>query len=143
MTQQIIAHQKFIRQTPRKLRLVADMVRSMSLDQAIAELKFTRKRAAIALLKVISQAKSNALNNNKLDETSLFIDQIQIMEGPTYKRWQPVSRGRTHSIFKRTSHIKVVLKGKKASKSKDTKPAVTKSTSKKTTSKKQSTAKKR
>lgn len=105
------AYQKFIRQSPRKMRLVADLVRNMKVDMALTQLTLSNKRAAQAVLKVLEQAKANAVNNSQLNPASLLIDQIIIEEGPTYKRWQAVSRGRAHSIMKRTSHIKVVLKG--------------------------------
>lgn len=107
---QIKAERKYIRTSPRKIRLVADLVRKMSLDQAITTLTHLRKRAATAMLKTLKQAQANAVNNYNLSKESLLIQSIEVNEGATYKRWNPVSRGRAHSIFKRTSHIKVILK---------------------------------
>jgi large subunit ribosomal protein L22 len=115
MSQTIVAHQKFIRQTPRKLRLVADLVRKLSVDEATTQLLVARKRAAKALLKVLAQAKANATNNSNLDTNTLKISTIEIQEGPTYKRFQPVSRGRAHRILKRSSHIKIELTGQEKS----------------------------
>ena len=112
MTQKITAHQKYIRQSPRKMRLVADLVRGMTVKKALEHLTISRKKASKEIKKVLIQAKSNAVNNSQLIEDSLNIDQIIIDEGPTLKRWRPVSRGRAHSILKRSSHIKVIVEGK-------------------------------
>ncbi|MFC1627088.1 50S ribosomal protein L22 [Patescibacteria group bacterium] len=106
----IKAESKFIRTSYRKLRLVADLVRPMSLNEALDVLKHLNKRAAEPILKTFKQAVANAVNNHNLPKDSLKIHSLEINEGPTYKRWNPVSRGRAHSIFKRTSHIKIVLK---------------------------------
>lgn len=111
MKQMASAHQKFIRQTPRKLRLVADLVRGMSVDQAMVQLNHSTKRAATTIKHVLTQAQNNAVNNSQLNPDSLVINELQIQEGPTFKRWQPVSRGRAHPILKRSSHIKIVLQG--------------------------------
>jgi large subunit ribosomal protein L22 len=109
---QIKAESKFIRISPRKIRLVADLVRPMALAEALNTLTHLRKRAATPLLKTLKQAQANAVNNHNLNKDSLTIQSIEVNEGSTYKRWQPVSRGRAHSIFKRTSHIRVILDSK-------------------------------
>lgn len=111
MTQKISAHQKFIRQSPRKMRLVADLIRGMNVKQALDHLEVNRKKASQEIKKVLLQAKANAVNNSQLIENSLKIDQIIINEGPTLKRWQPVSRGRAHPILKRSSHIQIIVEG--------------------------------
>lgn len=108
----IKAEQKYIRISPRKIRLVAKAIKDLSPTQALEYLKFLNKRAAKPLAKTIKQAISNGVNNQKVKEEDLRFAKIEIMEGPTYKRWQPVSRGRAHSIFKRTSYIKIELKVK-------------------------------
>lgn len=118
---QIKAESKFIRTSPRKIRLVADLIRRMALDEAITTLTHLRKRAAKPLLKTLKQAQANAVNNHNLNKDSLSIQSIEVNEGATYKRWNPVSRGRAHSILKRTSHIKVILKQEITEKSKDSK----------------------
>ena len=105
----IKAKQKFIRLSPRKIRLVADSIRHLSLAEALEQLQVLNKRAALPLKKTLRQAIANAVNNHGLDEKKLCLKEIQINEGPTYKRWQPVSRGRAHSIMKRTSHIRIIL----------------------------------
>lgn len=109
----VTAHQKFIRQTPQKLRLVADMIRKLRPATAMVQLEVSTKKAAGEIAKVVNQAIKNATNNSGLKPETLKFKEIQIMEGPTYKRWNPVSRGRAHKILKRTSHIKVVLEGEK------------------------------
>ena len=110
MTKQAVAHQKFIRQTPQKLRLIADMIRPLKVEEAVIQLKVSSKRGAKIILKVLTQAKTNAINIGLRSET-LKIHSIEISEGPTFKRWNPVSRGRAHKILKRTSHIKIILEG--------------------------------
>lgn len=108
----IKAEQKYIRISPRKMRLVVNAIKNLSPGQAVEQLKFVNKSAAIPLLKTIKQAIANGVNNFKLNKEDLKFAKIEILKGATYKRWQPVSRGRAHSILKRTSHIRVVLKTK-------------------------------
>jgi len=110
----IKAEQKYIRMTPRKLRLVVNAVKSLPVGEAMTYLGFIHKRAAQPILKVFKQALANAKNNHQLDEVNLKIKSLEIKKGPIYKRWQPVSRGRAHSILKRTSHIELVLEVKEA-----------------------------
>jgi large subunit ribosomal protein L22 len=105
------AYQKYVRQSPRKLRLVADMVRGKSVPQALSELAFTPKKAARLIHDVLVQAQANAKGKTPGQTPDLKIADIQIEEGPRLKRWNPVSRGRAHPILKRMSHIKVVVSG--------------------------------
>jgi large subunit ribosomal protein L22 len=109
MNMQVKATQKFVKTTPRKLRLVADSVRRMHPTAALTELKFMPKRAAEILSKVIRQAITNAVNNEKLNEKDLRFEHILIEEGPRYRRFRAASRGRARMIQKRTSHIRVVI----------------------------------
>lgn len=102
--------QRYIRTSPRKLRLVADAVRALSPEQALLHLKFTGKSAADPMYKAIKQAVSNAKDQLGLSVEKLAFKTIDVMDGPTYKRFQAVSRGMAHSIMKRTSHIRVELK---------------------------------
>ncbi len=108
----IKAEQKYVRTSPRKLRLVADAVRGLSPFRALAYLEKINKRAALPLAKVIKQALANGKNNLGLSEDSLKIHELMINEGPVYKRARPVSRGMSHPIAKRTSHIRVILEAK-------------------------------
>jgi len=112
----IKAEQKDVRMTARKIRLVAKAVKKLSPREAVDNLKFLNKRAAKPLARVIKQAIANGVKNLGLKEEDLRFYRIEIMEGPTYKRWRPVSRGRAHSILKRTSHIRVVLEVKDGAK---------------------------
>jgi len=127
---QIKAESKYIRTSPRKLRLVASLVRNMSLNEAMTTLTHLRKRAAKPLQKTLKQAIANAVNNLNLSKDSLQIQSIEVNEGATYKRWNPVSRGRAHSILKRTSHIKVILKSKTTAPGAVTKTKKTKNSAK-------------
>jgi large subunit ribosomal protein L22 len=111
MKHTVTAYQKFIRQSPRKMRLVADMIRRLSVNEAFIQLELSDKTAAKSIIKVLNQAKSNAINNSQLKPETLKFKTVEIEEGPTLKRWQPVSRGRAHPILKRSSHIKIVLEG--------------------------------
>ncbi len=112
MNKLIRSETKYIRTSPRKLRLIADAVRNLKPSQAVEQLQFINKRAAKVLRKTIKSAIANAVNNSKLKEEDLTFKEIKINEGPTYKRWQAASRGRAHRILKRTSHIIVILQAK-------------------------------
>ncbi|MCG2692472.1 50S ribosomal protein L22 [Microgenomates group bacterium] len=110
---QIKAEAKFLKHGPRKLRLVADLIRPMAIDEAMTTLKHLSNRSAVPVLKVLKQAVANAVNNYKLSKDSLTIQLIEVNAGPVQKRGQPVSRGRMHPILKRTSHIKIILNSSK------------------------------
>lgn len=125
----IKATQKQIRQTPRKVRLVANQVKDLPLEQAMRQLAVINRRASLSILKVVKQAIANAMNNHRLPFESLVLSSIQVTPGSVYKRWRAVSRGRAHSIMKRTSHIMVELDVKEA------KPKEEKAAPKKTTQK--------
>ena len=109
---EITAYQKYLRTSPRKLRLVADSVRKMHPTKAMVELEFMPKRAAATLRKVLRQAIANAVNNSKLEEKNLSIKHILVEEGPRYKRFRAAARGRARMILKRSSHIKIILEDK-------------------------------
>lgn len=106
----IKAEQKYVRMSPRKLRLVADAIRGIKEPtRAVSLLEQVGKKASLPISRTIKQAIANASKNLGLAEDSLRIRQLQVQEGPTYKRFQPASKGRVHSIKKRTSHIRVIL----------------------------------
>jgi len=111
------AYQKHIRTSPRKLRLVVDSIRGQSPSEALATLKFLKKRAAGPILKVLKQAIGNAKDQRVKEEDLKFV-KLEVEEGPTLKRWQPIARGRAHRILKRTSHIKIILSSKSSKSSK-------------------------
>ncbi len=102
----------YIRMSARKMRLVVPLAKGRQPEEAITALEQSTKKAAFPLIKTIKQTTANAVNNLKINKENLVIKNILIEEGPTYKRWQPVSRGRVHPILKRTSHIRVILETK-------------------------------
>jgi large subunit ribosomal protein L22 len=100
---------KYIRISPQKARLVADVVRGMDVDKAITALRFMPKKGAGILRKVIESAVANATKDEQIDVDSLYIKKIFIDGGPSLKRISPRAMGRATGIIKRTSHITVVL----------------------------------
>lgn len=98
-----------LRISPKKVNLVAGLVRGMQAEQAINLLSLTPKRAVRPLKELIKSAAANATNNFKQKKNTLVVQQIVVNEGATLKRFRPVSRGRAHPILKRTSHITVEL----------------------------------
>ncbi|WP_163339996.1 50S ribosomal protein L22 [Desulfopila sp. IMCC35008] len=100
---------KYIRISPQKARLVADVVRGMSVDQAITTLRFMPKKGAGILRKVIESAVANATQDDQADVDNLYVKTIMIDGGPSLKRIRPRAMGRATGIIKRTSHITVVL----------------------------------
>ncbi len=100
--------------SPKKASLVACLVRNKNVVEALDILKFTPKKAAHILKKLIASAIANAVNNDKQNKNNLIIKEIIVTEGPTQKRSIPVSRGRAHRLLKRTSHIRVRLEAEKS-----------------------------
>jgi large subunit ribosomal protein L22 len=98
---------KFVRLSPYKGRLLADLVRGKPVSEALDDLKFSRQRAAGIIRKVLESAIANAENNNGADVDELKISLILVDEGPTMKRIRPRAKGRADRILKRTSHITV------------------------------------
>lgn len=96
---------------PRKVSLVASLVRGRSVADAVVILEHTPKRAALAVKKAIQSAAANANNNNGLDAKSLQITTLTVTAGPTMRRFKPASRGRALPFKKRTSHILVEVTG--------------------------------
>lgn len=102
-----------IRISPRKVRLVAEAIRPLKLNEALIALQLTKKRAASAIKKTLESALANAVHNANLDKNNLIIADIEISEGQALKRFHPSTRGRIHPYKKRSSHIRVVLEEKK------------------------------
>ena len=100
-----------VRQSPRKVGLVASLVRGRSVADALVILTHTPKRAAQPVVKLIKSAKANALANNSLTEASLQITQLQVTAGPRLKRFNPAAMGRALPYQKRSSHIVIELTG--------------------------------
>ena len=108
---EIVASQKYLLLSPRKIRPVVELIKKMTPLEAVEKLPFIAKRASEPLAKVIKQALANARNKG-LADSDLTFKEIQIGEGPRLKRGRPVSRGQWHPIKKRMSHIRVVLETK-------------------------------
>jgi len=115
----IKATQKYTRQTPRKVRLVANTVRKMPLERALQQLAVIEKKATMVVTKTLQQAIANATHNYGYKFDDLSIENILVTEGPRYRRFQAVSRGRAHDIIKRTCHVEVTLKTKDAKETKE------------------------
>ena len=109
---EVIAISKSVNVSPRKVRLVADSIKNMSIADAFNALSVLEKRSALPLEKTIRSSLSNAINNAKLLEENLYIKRIEISGGPALKRFHPSTRGRVHPYKKRTSHIKVIVEDK-------------------------------
>ncbi len=106
---EVKAHAKMQRIAPRKAKLVTDLVRGKSLEEAIVILNNTDKKASKIVKKLVMSAAANAQNNHELDVNNLYVAKIYANEGPTLKRIRPRAQGRATGINKRTSHITVVL----------------------------------
>ncbi|SHJ66272.1 large subunit ribosomal protein L22 [Dethiosulfatibacter aminovorans DSM 17477] len=100
---------KYIRISHRKMKFICDMVRGKDLDEALAILKFTPKKGARELEKVVKSAAANAENNFDLDRDKLYVSKVSADMGPTLKRWRPRAKGAAYKILKRTSHINVTV----------------------------------
>ena len=98
-----------VRVSPRKSRLVIDLIRGKNVADAIATLKFTPTEAANEIENVLNSAIANAENNFGLEKANLFVSEAYINEGPTMKRFRPRAKGSASPINKRTSHITVVV----------------------------------
>lgn len=98
-----------IRISPQKARLVADMIRGQQVDVALNTLRFTPKKGALLIRKVLESAVANASQNEAIDVDTLFVKTIFIDGGPMLKRIRPRAMGRASRILKRSSHITVVL----------------------------------
>lgn len=103
------ASAKTLRIPPRKARLVLDVIRGKNVKEAAAILKFTPNFAATAVGKILKSAVANAVNNHQLSEEKLFVKACYADEGVVLKRFMPRAKGSATSIFKRTSHITLIV----------------------------------
>ncbi|MDI9540830.1 MAG: 50S ribosomal protein L22 [Bacillota bacterium] len=103
---------KNVRLTPRKVRLVLDLIRGKDIEEALAILKFTPRAASPVIAKLVKSAVANATNNHNLVEDKLYIKACYADEARTLKRWRPRARGSAAQILKRSSHITVVVEEK-------------------------------
>ncbi len=98
-----------VRITPRKVQLVIDLVRGKSVADALGILANLNKSSSPVVAKLIASAAANAVNNNKMDESKLYVKTIYANEGPRLKRYMPRAKGSADTYVKRTSHITVVV----------------------------------
>ncbi len=106
------ANLRFIRITPRKAMLVADLIRGKDINEALGILKFSsRKRVANYFTGLLKSAVANATNAGKgrIDIDSLYVARVEVGKGPTLKRFRPRAMGRAHNLNKRTCHLSVSL----------------------------------
>ena len=100
---------KYVRISPRKVRLIIDQLRGKRVEEALNLLNFAPQKSAFIVKKLISSAVANAEENTEIDVDTLFVKSIYADEGPTLKRFRPRAMGRATRIRKRTSHITVIL----------------------------------
>ena len=106
---EVAAKIRYARISPQKCRLVADLVRGKSVEQALQILTFSPKKAAGIVKKVLESAIANAEHNEGADIDELRVSRIFVDEGPTMRRWKPRAKGRVNHILKRTSHVTVMV----------------------------------
>ncbi len=106
---EVKAKLRFVRVSPRKARLVADLIRGKGSEEAINILAFTRKASAKIIGKLLKSAVANATQKKTIDVDRLFVKRVTVDQGPTMKRFMPRALGRATTIRKRTSHISIVL----------------------------------
>ncbi len=104
---------KGVKLSPRKVAVVASLVRGRSVEDALTILEHTPRRSAIAVKKTILSAKANADHNHGFKPASLQITEITVTPGPRLKRYRPISHGRAHPFQRKTAHIKVTVDGEK------------------------------
>jgi large subunit ribosomal protein L22 len=100
---------RFLRGKPRKLRLVADLIRGKNVEEALNILQFTQKDCSKKLAKILKSAVANADQKPGVNVDKLFVSSIQVDGGPMIKRWRPRAMGRATQILKRTSHVVITL----------------------------------
>jgi large subunit ribosomal protein L22 len=110
---------RFVRMSPRKVRLVVDQIRGKSVNEAYAILQFSKKGAAEPVGKTLRSAVANAQVKSQdagalVDADELVVSEVFVDEGPTLRRWRAAAQGRATPIRKRTSHITVVVDTKEA-----------------------------
>lgn len=115
----------YLRIAPRKVRLIADLIRGKSVEEAETLLSFIPNKSALPLVKLLKSAIASAKNNLQLEPANLYISKIMVNEGPKLKRWRPRARGQAYEIQKKTSHIVLVLESKVKEKKKAKKAKTT------------------
>ena len=104
------AHLKYARISPRKVKIVLDLIRGKDAGTAMGILKNTPRAASELLIKLLASAVANAENNFHMDSSKLYVAECYANEGPTLKRIMPRAKGSADRILKRTSHVTIVVK---------------------------------
>tara|TARA_B100000287_G_scaffold294315_1_gene277648 strand:+ start:248 stop:655 length:408 start_codon:yes stop_codon:yes gene_type:complete len=102
--------------SPRKMRLIADLIRGMDAEKALAELKLNPKEASVRMEKLLLSALANWENKNegkRMDDSNLYISEVKVDSGRMLKRIQPAPQGRAHRIRKRSNHVTLVVDSRK------------------------------
>ncbi len=107
---EVKASLKYLRISPRKVRLVANLIKRLPVTKAESQLKYITKRSAKPILQLLSSAIANAEHNFHLEKDNLYIAGIRVDGGPVLKRWRARARGTAYPILKRSSHIFITLK---------------------------------
>lgn len=100
----------YLRMAPRKVRLIANLVKGLPVNEAEAQLMVWSRRAAEPILKLLRSAVANAIHNKKMDKNKLVVENIRVDQGPTLKRFLPRAQGRATNIHKKTSHVTLIIK---------------------------------
>ena len=111
MKTQATAKLRHLRMAPRKVRLVADLIRGIAVEKALLRLQVLKKEAKRPVLKLLESGIANATNNFQIEKDTLRVKSITVDGGPILYRWMPKAMGRATPIRKRTSHITIVLEG--------------------------------
>ncbi|MDR1240381.1 MAG: 50S ribosomal protein L22 [Oscillospiraceae bacterium] len=111
---EVVAHLKYARISPRKVGIVLDLIRNKPVRLALAILQNTSKSASEYLEKLLKSAIANAVNNNDMEVSNLYISECFVCPGPTARRMLPVSKGRGHRILKRSSHVTIAVKDRRS-----------------------------
>jgi large subunit ribosomal protein L22 len=109
----VTAIAKGVRISPRKVAVVASLIRGRSVEDALTILEHTPRRSAIAVMKVVNSAKANADHNHHYKPATLQITEISVTPGPRLKRYRPASHGRALPFERKTAHIRVIVDGEK------------------------------
>jgi len=109
----VTATAKGVRISPRKVAVVAALVRGRSVEDALTILEHTPRRSAVAVSKVVKSAKANADHNHGYKPATLQITEISVSPGPRLKRYRPASHGRALPFQRKTAHIRVIVDGEK------------------------------
>jgi len=106
---QVKANLNNLRISPRKVRLIADLVRGLDVEDALNQIEASYKRGSLPMKKLIESAISNGENNLGINRSNMYVFSVLIDAGPSLKRWMPKAYGRASQIFKRTTQVEVTL----------------------------------